>query len=363
MQRLLFATNDGRSRYLSDALQALGHEVVVVDHDHIDLMSKGVAAVLSYSRPRMEWWQNYQMHPLVQQSRSRTLTANAAAAGGSFDGVILWGSWFAPQVPNENGGVTPYVFYVDQSWSLIPDLAEQQPVLPRRRSGHRAQRRAYEAARQVFAMSEWAVNQSLTAHAGLATDRVKWAGWGPCAFDLSSKPLAPDSTHPVVLHVGNDFHRKGADWFVATAQRVRRTRPDVRFVLVGKDQSGTHVDFGDAVEYLGLIDDKAKLTELFEQASLFLLPNRYDRSPHVLVEAMSAGLPLVVSLQGGPAELVADQQVGLGVRVGDVEGYAAAVIALLSDQNRRRQMGETGKQRVREVYNWRQVAERIMTAF
>lgn len=359
MARLLFASNDGRSRHLKSALESLGHDTTLVDFDHVGLLTKAAAGLLSWSSPRMEWWQNYQTSPLVQASRRRAFTGNARALKGSFDATVMWGSWFEPSFVDSRGVSIPYVYYVDQSRSVVADPAEQAPRIRRPKSGWRLQNSAYARSLGVMGMSEWTVAQTLQSHPNLPSGCVEWAGWGPCAFDDSSVARQHVQGAPLVLHVGNDFHRKGVDWLVETAKLVKAQLPNARFVVVGSDQSSTTVDFGDVVEFVGAIREPAILLEYFRQASIFFLPNRFERAGHVLIEAMSAGVPLVVSKQGGPAELVADGKVGIGVDPGDISGYAAAILQLLENPERRSAMGAEGKVRARGRYSWIEVARRI----
>ncbi|MES3034521.1 MAG: glycosyltransferase family 4 protein [Gemmatimonadota bacterium] len=358
MAKLLFAANDKRSAWLAAAIRDLGHELVEVAFDDIDRATKLRAGVLSFSSPRMEWWQNYQTHPLVQARRAEVFRRNAQAHADGADGIVTWGSWFAPLLRRSDGSQVPYVYYIDQSRSVTPDPLELKPRFPRPRGGNRRQREGYLGSAGVFCMSRWAVDQTARAHPGLPPSLVQWAGWGPCAFDLSGEPLDERRGAPVVLHVGNDFYRKGVDFLVQVARRVRAEIPEARFIVVGKDQSDHPVDLSD-VEYLGLLSDREQLKQLFRSASLFFLPNRFDRSPHVLVEAMSAGTPVVVSHQGGPGELVTTYDVGAGAAVGDISGYADAILALLRDDDRRRQYGLEGKRLAATTFSWREIAQRV----
>ncbi len=358
------AFNDHRAEFLANAIEALGHAVHRVEFDRIDAITKFTAAALSLSYPQMEWWQNYQTHPRVQKRRTQVFAENARPHVDEVDAVITWGSWFAPNVSRTNGTTIPYAYYIDQSRALVPDPAEQATIFPRPKGGNRWQRAGYERAVAVHCMSRWAVEQTLAAHPGLDTSLVRATGWGPCAFDDSAEPdFRTANQAPFVLHVGNDFHRKGADWFVEVAKRVRARRPEVRFVLAGSDQSGRRVEFGEDVEYLGPIRDKKRLLDLFRSAAVFLLPARFDRSPHVLVEALSAGLPIVVSNQGGAPELVAESNTGFAVTAGDIDGYAKAVESIVANKELAREMGRNGKELVRRSYNWRSVAERIVESF
>jgi glycosyltransferase involved in cell wall biosynthesis len=71
----------------------------------------------------------------------------------------------------------------------------------------------------------------------------------------------------------------------------------------------------------------------------------------VVIEAQAAGLPCVVSDQGGPHELVEDGVDGLVTRSLDIEDFAQAVRRLIVDENLRRTMGQRARERVQDR-NW-----------
>jgi phosphatidylinositol alpha-1,6-mannosyltransferase len=179
--------------------------------------------------------------------------------------------------------------------------------------------------------------------------------------DLSSEDIPPVVREPLVVHVSNAFQRKGVDFLLETARIVARVEPAAKFVVIGQDSDGLGVSNTANVEFLGPIYDRARLADYFRRASVFFLPHRFDRSPHVLVEAMSAGVPFVASAQGGSVELAAGGGTGFCIPIGDVDGYARAVLALLQDARLREEMGSRGKALMLEKYNWPAIARRIIT--
>ena len=206
-------------------------------------------------------------------------------------------------------------------------------------------------------MSEWARSQTLNAHRGIA-DKVHVVGWGPCAVDLSAESPAHHREN-IVLHVSNDFRRKGVDYLMATAEKVAARVPDVQFLVVGQDHRADWARDTGAVRFLGPRRGE-ELASLFRRAKVFFLPHRFDRSPHVLVEAMSASLPLVTSRQGGAVELVEGRDTGYCVPSGDINGYSDALTTLLTDENRRRAAGTLALRLMRKQYRWPVVADRML---
>ena len=130
--------------------------------------------------------------------------------------------------------------------------------------------------------------------------------------------------------------------------------------MVGSDSGGKPQPSSPAyVEFVGRVYDKATLAGYFREASLFFLPHRFDRSPHVLVEAMSAGLPLVASAQGGAIELIRNRGNGFLVDSGDIDGYSEAILELLRKPDVREAMGTRGQLLMRQAYTWPKIASKI----
>jgi glycosyltransferase involved in cell wall biosynthesis len=126
-------------------------------------------------------------------------------------------------------------------------------------------------------------------------------------------------------------------------------------VLVGKGDEKGEEEFklSKQVENLGIADNvrflgwRPDVNEIMGCFDIFVLPSLNEGMGRVLVEAMSAGLPIVASRVGGIPDLVTHGENGLLVPPADAGALERAISDLLSDEARRKRMGETAKRMCR----------------
>ena len=213
------------------------------------------------------------------------------------------------------------------------------------------ERRIYEHARITFTMSSH-VSRSLVEHYGIAPERIACVGAGGNLEPLPRRPDAQDSKR--VLFVGRAWERKGGPQLVAAMRQVRDTHPDATLVVAGCSprQMPDWVEILDDVQF-------DRVAELFSEAALFAMPTRKEPFGLVYVEALICRVPVVASDIGALPDIVQDGETGLLVGPDDVEGLAAAIVALLDDPARARAFGALGAERMRARYTWSHVAGSI----
>ena len=80
---------------------------------------------------------------------------------------------------------------------------------------------------------------------------------------------------------------------------------------------------------------------------MFLFASLQEGLPRSTMEAMSAGLPCVISKIRGHVDLIENEQGGLLLDVDDIEGFAVALQKMVDDDAFRKKMGEIAKERVK----------------
>jgi glycosyltransferase involved in cell wall biosynthesis len=164
---------------------------------------------------------------------------------------------------------------------------------------------------------------------------------------------------PTVLYLGYLAEAKGVLDILAAAPLVARAVPGVRFVLVGPyfqpgDREQVERRLRDpeiraVVELPGLVKGDARFERMLE-ADLFLFPSHFEGQPTVLLEAMSAGLPVVTTDEGAIRDTIVEGETGYLVPKRDPVAIARRVVELLRDEPLRLRMGAAGRRRFEEQY-------------
>ncbi|MCS6882526.1 MAG: glycosyltransferase [Oscillochloridaceae bacterium] len=85
------------------------------------------------------------------------------------------------------------------------------------------------------------------------------------------------------------------------------------------------------------------LRDLFQEASLFVLPSEEEGLGIVIIEAMACGLPVISTRCGGPETAVVEGETGYLTPVGDAQALANRMAELIEAPELRRRMGQAGR--------------------
>ena len=168
----------------------------------------------------------------------------------------------------------------------------------------------------------------------------------------------------VICFVGMNFEIKRLYLAIQGIAGMRRDgcfSPLPKLLIVGKGDSGPYLkmakDFGisDQVVFAGITDE----VEAYYLASdLFVMPSRMDTFGLVVLEAMAAGLPVVISSNVGAADLVIHGGTGFILPDNPTAQDMTASLIRLMNPELRRSMGEAARQVARN-HDWDKVADKM----
>jgi glycosyltransferase involved in cell wall biosynthesis len=111
----------------------------------------------------------------------------------------------------------------------------------------------------------------------------------------------------------------------------------------------------------GVVTEEEK-AEAYARATIFAMPSDHETFGHTYLEAWCAGLPVIAGDIAPLREVVREGVDGLHV-ANEPRAIAGAILALLRDPDRARQMGAAGRERVEREYSWPAVARRTEAAY
>lgn len=197
------------------------------------------------------------------------------------------------------------------------------------------QRRAYRAFDAVVAVSRPQLEQ--LAAEGIPRNRLHWVPNAhpgvdalPALMARSRLGLADDEVH--VGFIGRLNHEKGPDLFLEAVAALDHTTVAV---IVGDgrmqrdlEELAQRLGIEDRVVWAGAQPDAARLMRAFD---VLVLSSRTEGTPIVLLEGMSAGVPIVATRVGGVPDVVTERHAAL-VQPEDHEALARAIDSVLADQ-------------------------------
>jgi glycosyltransferase involved in cell wall biosynthesis len=115
------------------------------------------------------------------------------------------------------------------------------------------------------------------------------------------------------------------------------------------------------VKIIDYIDER-DVPKYYAACDVYAMPSRMEGWGIGIMEAMSAGKPVVATRAGGIPELVSSGKNGILVEPGNVSALASAISKLLASQALRNRLGAAGRKTVRR-YSWEETARKTINVY
>lgn len=166
---------------------------------------------------------------------------------------------------------------------------------------------------------------------------------------------------PFIVAVGRLGFEKGFDLLLQSFQKIALKYPDWSLVIVGEgkerevlEEMAIRLGIEQQVSFIGLHKNPM---EIMIQASLFVLPSRYEGFPNALLEAMACGLPVIsFDCPSGPREIIRHGIDGLLVPAEDVIALTNAMQELIACPEKRLQLSVKARE-VTERFSQEKIME------
>src|SRR6185369_9544729 len=199
---------------------------------------------------------------------------------------------------------------------------------------------------------------------GVRTDHVAVVPYGVDA-KFAPRPARVDLAdrwglrgRQVVLFFGGLKPRKNLETMLDVWTAVAPSHPDARLLVAGGGmllddlrRRADRLGVSSSVVFTGYVPEADK-ADYFNLADVFFFPSAMEGFGLAVGEAMSSGLPVVVSNRGSIPELVVDGEGGFVSDPTDPARFAERLRLLLGDAALRRKLGQANAARIEERFRW-----------
>ena len=170
-----------------------------------------------------------------------------------------------------------------------------------------------------------------------------------------------------LLFVGRLASIKGLPVLIDAIKLLVMNYPNLVLTIVGDgpdrrllEEQTKQLGLESNIHFIGPLS-QTEVANNLASTDVFVLPSFGEGVPVVLMEAMASGVPVVATQIAGIPELVEDGISGYLVPPGDQKLLADRINDLLSNSELRQQMGQSGREKVKEEFNSLIEANRILT--
>jgi len=167
---------------------------------------------------------------------------------------------------------------------------------------------------------------------------------------------------PLILTAARLVDWKGIDHLI---QALAQMKTEAELLILGQGQERPGLEalarglgLEGRVVFRGRVG-REEVLKAMAGVDIFALPSGYEGLPHVVLEAMACGLPVVAAEAGGTPEVVDQGKTGLLVPFAQPSALALALDELAGDGRLARRMGRAGQERVGE-FTWARTVDRTL---
>lgn len=203
-------------------------------------------------------------------------------------------------------------------------------------------------------------------HPGVDIDKFNKLDRSICRREIR-KRFGIDKTDTVVLFVSMNFELKGLDNLMAAMAMTKSKHPSemLKLLVVGK---GNEKKYGRLAQKLDIKEDvifagvwKDNIEQIYVASDIFAMPSGFDTFGMVVLEAMSASLPVIISGNVGAKDLVRDGINGFVVDREDIDLISSKISFMLDNEKRGDMANEAYK--VAAQNTWDRMSERVLKIY
>jgi glycosyltransferase involved in cell wall biosynthesis len=184
---------------------------------------------------------------------------------------------------------------------------------------------------------------------------------------VSRRDIAVDENDIVLALIGRLHKQKGHLLLLKALPFILPEAPRIKVIFCGEGEEETflrgmveNMGLAGHVRFLGIIENASRILPLVD---ILVLPSHWEGMPHVVLEAMAAGRPVVASRIEGLDELVEDGKTGLLFLSGDPRSLAEALLKLINNSELARNLGKAARERVMKKFQLKETVQNTVRLY
>ncbi|NJL52872.1 MAG: glycosyltransferase family 4 protein [Hydrococcus sp. SU_1_0] len=171
------------------------------------------------------------------------------------------------------------------------------------------------------------------------------------------EPKTPSFAPPTLLCLGRLVPQKGFDVALAAFAALLNRFPQIRLVIAGDGSERTflvnqakELGIENVVDFKGLVPPE-QVPTLLNEATMVLLPSRFEGLPLVALQAAQMARPIVATNVDGLPKLIVDRQTGMLIEKDDPHLLGEAIAFCLEHQDLAIAMGQAARERFQAIFS------------
>ncbi len=228
----------------------------------------------------------------------------------------------------------------------------------------RIEREGMEAAERIIAVSQWTKN-IIVANYLIPASKITVVHNGALPANQSESIQRPPIGKPIITFLGRITFQKGPEYFVEAAAKVLLKFPDVHFVMAGSGdllpammERVARLRMASHFHFTGFLKHE-KVDQLWTVTAIYVMPSVSEPFGISPLEAVQAGVPVIISNQSGVAEVMRHV---VKIDFWNVEVLADAMCNILKYQSLSNTLRNKSKDEISTI-TWEAAADKINTLY
>lgn len=212
----------------------------------------------------------------------------------------------------------------------------------------------------IIAVSAWTRN-IIIQHYDIPADKIQVVHNGITSGETQTPLPVPSIAKTFVTFLGRVTYQKGPLYFIAAAQKVLERFPDTHFIVAGSGdmlpamlEEVANARLSSRIHFSGFLS-RDQIAKVWSLTDVYVMPSVSEPFGITPLEAIQAGVPVIISNQSGVAEVL---EHAIKVDFWDTDAIAEAIITVLEQPSLAEVLRENSRKEI-ESLSWTRAAKKI----